>query len=369
ISGSTNLEFRKTKHLYLKLGSLEGRLREWIEKRDWNKLVRGIANKWLKEGLESRAITRDLSWGVPVPLDVWPDMAGKVFYVWFDAPIAYISMTKDFIGEDYLKWWSADSGDTYYEFMGKDNVPFHTIFFPAMLMATEKPWKLVDYVCGQSFLNYKGGKFSKSAKRGIFADAAIAEFPEIDYLRWTLIKNIPETDDSDFSFEIMAGDVNSDLNNVLGNLCLRVAKFYAGKIGTVVAHDFTGELGIEEQVANFHRLMEAREFKKAVAELRRIWAIGNEFIDRAAPWSVFKTDPAAAGEMLVRAMNIVVVGAALAQPFIPRLAQRVLDIFGLRVDGLNAIPRIGAGVKLAVPEVLFEKITPERVAELDEKYK
>ncbi|MDR3126392.1 MAG: methionine--tRNA ligase, partial [Rickettsiales bacterium] len=221
ISGSSRLEFRKTRHLYFLLSKVADRLGAWIETKDWNKLTSGIARKWLDEGLEDRSITRDLKWGIPVPTDAWPGLEGKVFYVWFDAPIGYISATKDLLGDGYEKWWFGDDVK-YVEFMGKDNVPFHTIFFPGMLLATGRNYHLVDELKGISYLTFNGGKFSKSEHRGIFADDAIREFPEIDYIRYFIMKNLPETDDTDFSFERLADDANKDLNDILGNFVLRV---------------------------------------------------------------------------------------------------------------------------------------------------
>ncbi|MDR1009257.1 MAG: methionine--tRNA ligase [Rickettsiales bacterium] len=369
ITGSVNLEFRKTRHLYLRLPLLAERLREWISGKDWNKLTRGIAFKWLDEGLAERSITRDLKWGVPVPVDVWPDMAGKVFYVWFDAPIGYISITRDLLGEGYLDWWQKPSEVKYVEFMGKDNVPFHTIFFPAMLMASGENWKLVDELKGLSYLNFNGGKFSKSAHRGVFADDAIAEFPDVDVLRWWIMKNLPETDDSDFTFERLAEDVNKDLNDVLGNLALRVCKFYGSKFGPEVVHAAAkDDLGIAPHIEAYHKYMEAMEFRKAILELRAIWVLGNEYIDAKAPWSLYKTSPEEAGAVLARAMEAIIVSAALALPFIPTFAQRILDIFGVQVSDLRRLPVVAPGMRLAVPERLFEKIPQERVDELNAKY-
>jgi methionyl-tRNA synthetase len=380
LTGSTNLEFRKTKHLYLKLSVLQGEIREWVDRRDWNKLTKGIAYKWLDEGLADRSITRDLKWGVPVPQDVWPDMAGKVFYVWFDAPVGYISMTKDAIGEDYKKWWFAGGDVKYVEFMGKDNVPFHSVFFPGMLIGAGRGYKLVDELKGLSYLNFNGGKFSKSERRGVFAEDALEEF-EADYWRYWLLKNMPETDDVDFTFERFADDINKDLNDVLGNFVLRVLKFYSSKFGTEVRHAAAcGELEVEileklegkgGLVGRYHSHMRDMEFRKAMATLREIWALDNEYIDRTAPWRVYKTDPGRAGGILAFAMSAILGDAALALPVIPEFASRILGLFGIKpgdVDFRRGMPKARQGAKFTLPEKMFEKITPERVAELNEKY-
>jgi methionyl-tRNA synthetase len=357
ISGSPKLEFKKTKHLYFLLSKTADRLRAWVDTKDWNKLTSGIAYKWLDEGLEDRSITRDLKWGVPVPADIWPDLEGKVFYVWFDAPIGYISATKDLLGDGYEKWWLGDDV-RYVEFMGKDNVPFHTIFFPGMLIATGRNWHLVDEVKGISYMTFNGGKFSKSDHRGIFADDAMREFPETDYMRYFIMKNLPETDDTDFSFEKFADDINKDLNDILGNFVLRVLKFYVSKFGAKVIHKpaENPELDrvFEEKTAAYNGLMDKMEFRKAMAELRSIWALGNEFIDREAPWSAYKTDPDRAGATLAYALGLARLFAELASPIIPAFAQRILDAV--------------RGGEIAVPEKMFDKIPSERVAELNGKY-
>ncbi len=179
ISGSTNIETRDSKHLFLKQSQMVGRLREWIDsKKDWPLLVTSIARKWLDEGLNDRSITRDLSWGIPVAYkgEARPGFEGKVFYVWFDAPIEYIGATMewaDATNNDWKRWWREDEGAAdvrYIQVMGKDNVPFHTVGFPVTLFGSKEPWKVVDYIKGLNWMNYYGGKFSTSGNRGIFMD-------------------------------------------------------------------------------------------------------------------------------------------------------------------------------------------------------
>ncbi len=381
ISGATDLEFRKTKHLYITLSKLSDKVREWVNSRNWNKLTIGIANKWLDEGLEDRSITRDLKWGVPVPADVFPDMEGKVFYVWFDAPIGYISITKELLGDEYKKWWRLDGGADnvrYVEFMGKDNVPFHSITFPATLIGADENYKKVDVLKGLSYLNFNGGKFSKSANRGIFADQAILEF-EADYWRYWLMKNAPETDDTDFTFERFAEEINKDLNDVLGNFILRVLKFYNSKFGLEVVHNARNSekeqeviKTLSEKVANYTSYLQNMEYRKAVAELRSIWVLGNEYIDEIAPWSVYKIEPEVAGEILVFAMNLIRIFMILARPIIPNTVERILGNLGSDGDWIfdveKEISSITKGHKFSIPESVFTKISADKVAELNEKY-
>ena len=381
VSGSKNLEVRKTKHLYLKLSKLSDKVRAWVDTRKWNKLTLGIANKWLDEGLNDRCITRDLKWGIPVPLDVFPDMANKVFYVWFDAPIGYISITKELLKDDYKKWWLNSCGASdvrYVEFMGKDNVPFHSVMFPATLIGANEDYKKVDTLKGLSYLNFNGGKFSKSAHRGIFADAAIEEFPA-DYWRYWLIKNAPETDDTDFSFERFAEEINKDLNDVLGNFILRVLKFYASKFDTKLEHNSANtekeqqvKKELAERISNYTQYLADMEFRKAMAELRAIWVIGNTYIDEMAPWSVFKTDAEKSGEILVFAMNLMRIFMIMASPIMPEITEKILkclDTNGAWVNDVEAeMNTLGVGHSFVVPDAVFSKISADRVAELNEKY-
>src|SRR6202795_354642 len=234
ISGSTNIETRDSKHLFLKQSQMVGRLRAWIDsKNDWPLLVTSIARKWLDEGLNDRSITRDLTWGIPVAYkgEVRPGFEGKVFYVWFDAPIEYIAATQEWAdanpeGRDWKKWWWQAKDVEYLQFLGKDNVPFHTVSFPCTLLGSGEPWKTVDVIKGVSWLTYEGQKFSTSQHRGVFLDQALELLPA-DYWRWWLAANAPEGSDAAFSFERFAAGVNNDLADTFGNLVNRVLKFVA----------------------------------------------------------------------------------------------------------------------------------------------
>jgi methionyl-tRNA synthetase len=242
ISGSTDLEMRETKHLYLRQSQLKDQLEAWIDsKMDWPVLTTSIAKKWLNDGdgLQDRGITRDLDWGVPVKRGDadWPGMEGKVFYVWFDAPIEYIACSQEWVdagkGSDWQRWWRTDQGAddvTYTQFMGKDNVPFHTLSFPATILGSGEPWKLVDYIKSFNYLNYDGGQFSTSRGRGVFMDQALEILPA-DYWRWWLLSNAPESSDAEFTWENFQANVNKDLADVLGNFVSRITKFCRSKFG------------------------------------------------------------------------------------------------------------------------------------------
>ncbi|NDR56351.1 methionine--tRNA ligase [Aliiruegeria sabulilitoris] len=384
ISGSTDLEVRETKHLYLRQSALKDELDAWIDsKSDWPVLTTSIAKKWLHDGdgLRDRGITRDLNWGIPVKKgeEEWPGMEGKVFYVWFDAPIEYIACSAEWAEAqgleeaDWKRWWRTDAGAEdvrYVQFMGKDNVPFHTLSFPATIMGSREPWKLVDYIKSFNYLNYDGGQFSTSQGRGVFMDQALEILPA-DYWRWWLLSNAPETSDSEFTWEKFQGGVNKDLADVLGNFVSRVTKFCRAKFGEEIPAG--GELTEEGQklVADLDaRLkayaghMDAIDVRKAAAELRAIWVAGNEFLQTAAPWTSFKTDPDRAAADIRLALNLIRVYAVISAPFLPDASATLLE--ALRTDAADwpedmekALSMLPAGHGFAVPDTLFAKIQDE----------
>ncbi|MEO1536420.1 MAG: methionine--tRNA ligase [Pseudomonadota bacterium] len=384
ISGSTDLEVRKTKHLYLKQRSLRGELSDWIDsKKDWPILTTSIAKKWLNDGdgLQDRGITRDLDWGIPVKkgTEPWPGMEDKVFYVWFDAPIEYIACAKEWSDErgaddaDWERWWRTDKGADdvrYVQFMGKDNVPFHTLSFPATIIGSGEPWKLVDYIKSFNYLNYDGGQFSTSQGRGIFMDQALEILPA-DFWRWWLLSHAPESSDSEFTWENFQQSVNKDLADVLGNFVSRVTKFCRSKFGEEVPAG--GTWGQEEDalieklqagLSAYQAQMDAIEVRKAASELRALWVLGNEYLQSAAPWSVFKEDPARAAAQIRLSLNLIRVYAVLSAPFIPDAAARMLSSMNTLAtewptDMREALDALPEGHGFTVPEVLFAKISDE----------
>ena len=386
VSGATDLEMRPTKHLFLKQSQMKDQLHDWIKsKTDWPILTTSIAKKWLHDGdgLQDRGITRDLNWGVPVMRGdaPWPGMEGKVFYVWFDAPIEYIACAQEWVdagkGQNWESWWREDKGADdvrYTQFMGKDNVPFHTLSFPATIMGSGEPWKLVDYIKSFNYLNYDGGQFSTSRGRGVFMDQALEILPA-DYWRWWLLSHAPETSDAEFTWEAFQTDTNKDLADVLGNFVSRITKFCAAKFGTAVPAG--GEYGEAEdaliadltaRVARYNTHMDAMEIRKSAAELRAIWAAGNEYLQAQAPWTTFKTDPERAAAQTRLALNLIPLYATLAAPFIPEAAAKMLG--GMQItdagwpdDVAAATAQLPAGHAFEVPEVLFAKITDDQRAE------
>ena len=386
ISGSTDLEQRETKHLYLRQSAMRQQLQDWIDsKTDWPILTTSIAKKWLNDGdgLQDRGITRDLDWGIPVKKgdQDWPGMEGKVFYVWFDAPIEYIACGAEWAeaqglgAEGWERWWRTDKGAgdvTYTQFMGKDNVPFHTLSFPATIIGSGEPWKLVDYIKSFNYLNYDGGQFSTSRGRGVFMDQALEILPA-DYWRWWLLSHAPESSDAEFTWENFQASVNKDLADVLGNFVSRITKFCRAKFGEAVPEG--GVWGEQEtalietltaRIRTYEALMDAMEVRKSAQELRAIWVLGNEYLQSAAPWVTFKEDPERAAMQTRLGLNLIRLYAVLSAPFIPDASAAMLAAMqaqdapwpeGDLGEWLSALP---AGHAFTVPEVLFGKITDEQ---------
>jgi methionyl-tRNA synthetase len=393
ISGSTDLEVRETRHLYLRQRAMRDRLRDWItSKTDWPVLTTSIALKWLDdgEGLQDRGITRDLNWGIPVRRGdrPWPGMEGKVFYVWFDAPIEYIAATAEWADAHgypesaWRRWWRTDEGAAdvrYVQFMGKDNVPFHTLSFPVTIMGSGEPWKLVDYIKSFNYLNYDGGQFSTSQGRGVFMDQALSILPA-DYWRWWLLSHAPESADSEFTWENFQASVNKDLADVLGNLVSRVTKFAHAKFGEAIpAGGHAGPLetalvaDLGARIRDYEALMEAMEVRKAAAELRAIWVAGNEYLQAAAPWTVIRSDPARAEAIVRLAMNLIRLYAVLSRPFIPDAAGAMMAALGCDDwswpdDVPAALRRLPGGQPFRVPDNLFRKITDEERADWQARF-
>ncbi|MGW4285582.1 methionine--tRNA ligase [Streptomyces sp. NPDC004673] len=392
ISGSTDLEVRETKHLFLLQSKLQHEVEEWVARheQDWPQLASSIARKWLTEGLHDRAITRDLDWGVPVPADTWPELAaeGKVFYVWFDAPVEYIGATKEWADQnpadrDWKSWWyEADDTVRYTQFMAKDNVPFHTVMFPATELGVREPWKKVDYVKAFNWLTYYGGKFSTSQKRGVFTDQALDILPA-DYWRYFLIANAPESDDSSFTWEHFTATVNKDLADTLGNFVNRVLSFSRKRFGDEVpAGGEPGEaetrLGeeIASLLAEYETQMEALQFRKAASALRALWSAGNSYLEEKAPWLEIKTDKDAAALTLRTAMNLIHLYAVVSEPFIPSSSAAMRAAFTLPDDTATwitpeearTLTTLQPGIPFTVPPVLFAKLTDEDLETYKERF-
>ncbi len=413
VSGSTDIEIRGSKHLFLRQSQFSDKLRGWIESKrgTWPLLVTSIALKWLDEGLQDRGITRDLEWGVPVNAGEWganpdgqlPDiegLAGKVFYVWYDAPIEYIAATAEWAdaraaeagtgpAEDavWQRWWKGpEAADvTYVQFMGKDNVPFHTVGFPCTLMGVNSresaPWKLVDELKGFNWLDYYGGKFSTSQQRGVFMDHALELLPA-DYWRWWIMANAPETSDATFAWEQFQAQINADLADVLGNFVNRICKFTETRFEGIVpeggapgALDEKLEADVLAKLREYTGFMEDREYRKSAAALRQLWVLGNQYLTEAAPWTAIKTDRDRAAVAVRYGLNLAALFAKVSEPFIPFAAEKISEALGEpypatwpSLDGQGVLSALEPGRAIRAPEVLFKKIENDQVTEWRERF-
>ncbi|HXQ45695.1 MAG TPA: class I tRNA ligase family protein, partial [Caulobacteraceae bacterium] len=390
ISGSTDLEVRDTRHLYQLHSRMADRIRAWTDaKTEWPPLARAIAYKHLDEGLIDRGITRDLSWGFPVLKDGLPrpGFEDKVYYVWFDDVIGYIGITREWAdaeGVDWERWWRLDKGADnvrYVQFMGKDNVPFHSAYFPSTILGSEEPWKTVDLLKAFNWLNWYGGKFSTSQKRGVFMDQAL-EVASADVWRWYLTANSPEGSDTSFTWEQFQAAANRDLADVLGNFVNRILKFCESRFdGVVPAGGAPGEIEqrlftqVSEKLIETTSQMEAIEQRKLAQALRALWVLGNEYLQEAAPWSAIREDRDRAAVIVRTAINLAGLFARVSAPIIPFACEVLTEALGEpwppTWPSHNAeaeLRRIEAGRPVRTPEVLFKKIEDAQTAEWTEQF-
>lgn len=365
ISGADGLELRTTRHLFLRQSALVDELSDWLDtRRDWPPQVLGIARGWLAKGLEDRCITRDLEWGVPIPKDGFEN---KVAYVWFDAPIGYISATTEWAeanGHNVDDWWSADADVRHIQFLAKDNVPFHAISFPATLIGAGGYLHTADIIKGVNWLLYEGGKFSTSRKRGIFLNEALDLLPA-DPWRWWLASRCPETADVDFTFQAFAEGVNTDLADKFGNLVSRVLGFTASRYGEIPdvkpdpAPNATAELAEHLKAIEAHHRQ--CEIRKTADRVRSLWDLANAYVANAAPWTINKTDPEQAAAITRTALGFVRAAAVVAWPFIPASAEKVLSLLGEEkpptwTTSPTEVLKVTPGTIITKPEPLFHKL-------------
>ena len=358
---------RKTKHWYLPLDKYEPFLKHWIleEHKEWKSNVYGLCNSWFDQGLKPRAVTRDLSWGVPVPLK---GTDGKVLYVWFDAPIGYISATKA-LTKDWEKYWK-DKETRMVHFIGKDNIVFHCIIFPAMLHA-HGGYILPDNVPANEFLNIEGQKVSTSRNWAVWLNEYLEDFPgRQDALRYTLTANMPETKDNDFTWKDFQNRNNSELVAILGNFVNRVMvltnKHFQGKVppkGVLTAEDEEVLRGIAEQRARVEDALETFHFRDALKEYMNLARVGNKYLTEMEPWKLVKSDEERTGSVLYVSLQLVAALAGLGEPFLPFATKRLLKMLN---KGSVAWDEVGAqmlpeGYRVGEPELLFTKIEDDAI--------
>lgn len=372
ISGSTNIEMRPTKNLFFLASKMQDEWKEWLKEHapKWSKTASSIAHGWANEGLIDTSITRDLSWGIPVNK---PGYENKVFYVWFDAPWGYVSISQA-ANKDWETWWK--NPDCFYaQFMAKDNVKFHAVFFPEQQLAMHDNWKTVDMLKSMNFLNFEDGKFSKSEGNGIFLDQAIDIAPS-DTWRYSLMASAPETDDYYFKIDRFADTVNKDLNGILGNFVSRVCKLSAKNFGNFVPKsgpiDSELEAQINEKLNDLTTSLEKCEFRNAIFALRSLWAIGNEYMTEKAPWALVKDGNLDTAEhVLNNCFQLIDFYSRVSAPFIPNTAEKMQNIFADKHDlswPTKYEKRVADGTEFTIPENLFERIDDDKVKFLTEKF-
>ena len=372
VSGAVPVK-RETKHWYLPLDKYEGFLREWILEghKEWKSNVYGQCKSWLDLGLQPRAVSRDLDWGIPVPVE---GADGKVLYVWFDAPIGYISATKD-LTPDWEKYWKSEDTKMVH-FIGKDNIVFHCIVFPSMLKA-HGDYILPENVPANEFLNLEGDKISTSQNWAVWLHEYLDEFPgKEDVLRYVLCANAPETKDNDFTWKDFQARNNSELVAVLGNFVNRALvltkKYYDGVIperGTLTEYDEATIEELQKIKASLECNIEHYHFREALKDAMAYSRIGNKYLADTEPWKVVKTDPERVKTILNIALQITANTAIAIEPFMPFSAEKMLKMLAVDKFGweqLGSMELLAAGHTIGEAELLFEKIEDDVIqAQLD----
>ena len=367
---------KKTKHWFLPLQDYTNFLEEWIiqgHKNDWKPNVYGQVKSWIDDGLRPRAVTRDLNWGIPVPVE---GAEGKVLYVWFDAPIGYISSTKEWAireGKDWTPYWK-DKNTKLIHFIGKDNIVFHCIIFPAMLKA-EGSYILPENVPANEFLNLEGNKLSTSKNWAVWLNEYLEEFPsQQDTLRYVLTANAPETKDNDFTWKDFQARNNNELVAIYGNFINRVLvltqKYYEGKVPC--PNDFREVdkeifIQIKELTEKIEQSLERYRFREAQQELMNIARLGNKYLADEEPWKLIKTDEQRVETIMYVALQIATALAIVSEPFLPFTSQKLKKM--LRFDDMDILPTwenvfvsdslIKSGHQIGTSQLLFEKIEDE----------
>ena len=362
VSGAVPVK-RATSHWYLPLNEYDGFLREWILEghKEWKSNVYGQCKSWLDLGLQPRAVSRDLDWGIPVPVE---GAEGKVLYVWFDAPIGYISATKD-LTPDWEKYWKSEDTKMVH-FIGKDNIVFHCIVFPSMLKAHGE-YILPENVPANEFLNLEGDKISTSKNWAVWLHEYLDEFPgKEDVLRYVLCANAPETKDNDFTWKDFQARNNNELVAILGNFVNRALvltqKYYNGAVpalGSLTGYDNATIEELSGIRGSLEANIESYRFREALKDAMNFARIGNKYLADTEPWKVVKTDAERVKTILNIALQITANVAVAIEPFMPFTAEKILKMLNINKLGwqrLGAMDLVEAGHEIGKPELLFEKI-------------
>ncbi|DBA80051.1 hypothetical protein WJX79_001269 [Trebouxia sp. C0005] len=388
LTGTTPV-LRTTKHIFLDLPKLSPQLQAYItdtsNKGGWSNNCVQVTNSWMRDGLKVRCITRDLKWGTAVPRAGYED---KVFYVWFDAPIGYISITANYVS-DWRAWWQNPDDVELVQFMGKDNVPFHTVIFPATLLGTGEKWTLMKNISVTEYLNYEGTMFSKSRGVGVFGDHAKETGIPVETWRYYLLANRPEQSDTDFKWSDLAAKNNNELLANLGNFINRGLSFVYTKFEGVVpsAHAEKGREAVQELgqqvgplVDTYVAALEARKLKDGIRIAMAISSVGNKFFQDHKPWEALKADKELCGSYLAACMGLVALLSALVEPYMPSITTKVQQQLNVSAESLHLTDDflkksydlssiLPPGHQINKPEVLFRNITDEEVEQLRNRYR
>jgi methionyl-tRNA synthetase len=368
ISGGAPV-MRETKHWYLPLDQYEAFLRQWIleDHKEWKANVYGQCKSWLDMGLQPRAVSRDLDWGIPVPVE---GAEGKVLYVWFDAPIGYISNTVELLPDTWEKWWK-DEDTRLLHFIGKDNIVFHCIVFPAMLKA-EGSFILPENVPANEFLNLEGDKISTSRNWAVWLHEYLVDFPgKQDVLRYVLTANAPETKDNDFTWKDFQARNNNELVAVFGNFINRAMvlthKYFEGKVparGVMTDYDEATVADFVSVKKDVEAYLDIFRFRDAQKEAMNLARIGNKYLADTEPWKIAKTDMERVGTILNLSLQIAANLAIAFEPFLPFSSEKLRNMLGMedfKWENLGRIDLLATGNQTAQPELLFEKIEDEAI--------
>ncbi len=362
---------KKTKHLYIDLPKALPLLKNWMEKASvdgfWAKNAVQVTNSWIRDGLKERCITRDLKWGIPVPKPGYED---KVFYVWFDAPIVYISITANYT-DDWKKWWQSPDDTELFQFIGKDNIPFHTVIFPSTELCTGENWTMLHHMSSTEYLNYEGGKFSKSHGIGVFGNDVQDTGIPADVWRFYIFWNRPEHSDVNFTWSDLQAKVNKELIGNLSNLVNRtltfITRFYDGKIPEGKLDENLVSV-IKEREAKITDLLEHAEERDALHEIFALSDEGNRAFQAGEPWRTRKEDPESAASLLKTLTYLIKDLAVMIFPYMPSTSEKILSFFSGRKYTWNDLGVFEGLEKVANVSLLFSKLEDDRIAALKEKY-
>ena len=370
---------RETKHLYIDLPAIRPKLEKWIQEASvkgfWARNAVKMTEAWIRDGLKERAITRDLKWGIPVPKEGYRN---KVFYVWFDAPIGYISITASFT-KDWERWWKSPEDTELFQFIGKDNIPFHTVIFPSSLIGSGESWTLLHHISSTEYLNYESGKFSKSKGIGVFGTDAKDTGIPADVWRFYMFYNRPETSDYMFTWRDFQEKVNSELIGNLGNLVNRTLTFlhryYDGKVPPAASTGgLEGERSrgfwqeVKHQEEEIVRRFEGVELRDAFRSIFALASYGNKAFQDGEPWKTRIQDPAGTGQLIRDLVYLIRDLSLLIHPFLPETSARIASFLGTEVKSLDQLgtPRGIEAVRQG--EILFTRLEDPQIEELRARF-